>query len=496
MNDHIETYGGDFLQFAGGMTVPGADTLWVNPDRLMSKANIGNYMGLRYVASAAKNAGKPDVFLEYNPDAVEALPDDPMPASLGGASVSRLLGCNVFHVINPQYNYTTDQLQDLNDYVGRMNTVLDEVTESGDIAVFYPIATVQALHNADSDHSSTTGGKKPTQAYTLNTKFENLCKDLLTNQYMFTVLDDETISAATVTADGRLVAGLGSYRAVILAYTQYISTEALEKLTAFTEAGGTVIFVGDTPAHGLLPDQEDSIASLMDKLDSQPSIKRYTAARLMEALAPVAHRDLTVTVTSGDKTNLLMADFASTDRDVTFLVNASYSDTIVTAAYTDGYTGTAALYHPATGYIETVTLGDGREITIPACTGLILVREDDNTRDDTPYTPSEDETEPQTTAPDTEAIPDEPATTPAETQPTETTVDNENSEDTKDSESSERSESNETTAPESTNGTETEAPPKSGCASAAATGAVTLTLLCAAAVLRKKEKDTIGIRRE
>ena len=88
-----------------------------------------------------------------------------MPASYGGASISRLLGCNVFHVINPQYNYTTTQLQDLNNYVGRMNTVLDEVTECGDIAVFYPIATVQALHNADSDHSSTTGGQKPTEVF-------------------------------------------------------------------------------------------------------------------------------------------------------------------------------------------------------------------------------------------------------------------------------------------------------------------------------------------
>ena len=128
--------------------------------------------------------------------------------------------------MRPQYNYTTTQLQDLNNYVGRMNTVLDEVTECGDIAVFYPIATVQALHNADSDHSSTTGGQKPTKAYDLNTNFEFLCKDLLTHQYMFTVLDDETIRAATVTADGRLVAGLGSYRVVILGYARYISVEA------------------------------------------------------------------------------------------------------------------------------------------------------------------------------------------------------------------------------------------------------------------------------
>jgi hypothetical protein len=285
------------------------------------------------------------------------------------------------------------------------------------------------------------------------------------------VLDDETLRAASVTADGRLLAGLGSYRVVILAYTQYISTEALEKLTTFTEAGGTVIFVGDPPAHGLRPDQETAIASLMEKLDSQPSIKRYTSSRLMEALAPVAHRDLTVSVTSGDKANFLMADFENATRDVTFMVNASYADTVVKAAYADGYVGTAALYHPETGYIETVTLGDGREITVPACTGLILVREADNTRDDTPYTPSESETETQPAVPDTEPTPDESQST-ENTEPPETAVDSETGEDTKDSESSEGSnpdvsseittpsDTTAPTSPESTAETETNAPPR------------------------------------
>jgi hypothetical protein len=57
MNDQIETYGGDFMQLMGSMTVPGADVLWVNPDKLLSQTNIGNYMGLLYVSSAAKKAG-------------------------------------------------------------------------------------------------------------------------------------------------------------------------------------------------------------------------------------------------------------------------------------------------------------------------------------------------------------------------------------------------------------------------------------------------------
>ncbi len=386
MNDQIETYGGNFMQISGSMTVPGADVLWVDPEHLLEQNYLGNYMGLRYVSSSAKNAGKADAFLEYNPDAVDALPDDdPMTASLGGASIARLLGCNVFHVINPQHSYSSPQLQALNTYVGRLNTLLDEVTESSDIGVFYPISTVQALHNADSDHSSATGGKRMTEAYRLNNSYEKMCLNLLKNQFMYTILDDETIRAATVTADGRLVAGLGSYRVVILGYAQYISVEALEKLTTFCEAGGTVVLVGDTPTHGLRLEQEDAIAALMAKLEGQPALSRGTNSELPKLLATLAHRDLTITPINGAQDSLLMADYASADRDVTFLVNTSYADMTVRLAYTDGYTGSATLYHPATGYIEAVTLGEGKEITIPACVGVILMRSDDNTRDDTPF---------------------------------------------------------------------------------------------------------------
>jgi len=235
------------------------------------------------------------------------------------------------------------------------------------------------------------------------------------------------------------VAGLGSYRVVILGYAQYVSVEALTKLTHFTEAGGTVIFVGETPEHGLLLEQEDAIAALMAKLDSQPRLKNGAGTQLIQTLEKLSHRDLSVQVINGDKKNLLMADFESSDRDVTFLVNASYTDAVVQLAYTDGYAGKATLYHPATGYIETITPGEGKEITVPACTGLILMREADNTRDDTPYIPS-----------------DEPVTLPGDTTHAEG---------------------------------ETDAPKKSGCRSAAGLSTALLALMASPLLFTKKKES-------
>ena len=73
--------------------------------------------------------------------------------------------------------------------------------------------------------------------------------------------------------------------------------EALEKLTIFTEAGGTLVLVGDTPEHGLRLEQEDAIAALMEKLSDQPHLDRLNSTNLIEALEGIAHRDLTVRIT-------------------------------------------------------------------------------------------------------------------------------------------------------------------------------------------------------
>ena len=376
MNDHIETYGGNFMQVVGGMTIPGVDVLWVDPDHLLSQSYIGDYMGLRYVASAAKNAGKKDVMIEYNPNAVGVLDyiDDILGTSIGGLSITRLLGTNIYNVINPTRDYSTIEINKLNTYIGRLNTILDETVECGELAVFYPIATVQAYHNADDVHSSEHG--KDTIAIELNTNYQTLCLTLLQNQYLFTVLDDESIRTAKINDEGRLVVGSGCYSTVILPYTEYISVEALEKLAAFEDAGGSVFFYNAVPTHALTPDLEEEIAGIMESFENEAI---YSANALMKKIRSCVTTNLTVRASGDNASSLMMGDFESEDRDVTFLVNSSDSKLAVKWNYTDGYEGVATIYYPGSGNIVTVDMSEGVcTITIPAYEGVLIVREDEN----------------------------------------------------------------------------------------------------------------------
>ena len=400
MNDHVETYGGDFMQIIGGMTIPGVDILWVDPDHLLSDCNIGNHLGIRFVASAARNAGKTQVMLEYNPSAVktEQFTADKMGSSIGGATLSRLFGTTVFNVINPQKDYNQAEINLLNDYVGRLNTMLDGTVEAGDLAVFYPIATVQALHNADDVHSSAAGHN--TDAVALQRNYNRFCLDLLQRHVLYTVIDDQSICAATVTADGRLVIGNGSYRTLVLAYAEYISPEAAEKLALFKQAGGTVVFVGNTAEvyKSITPDGGERVTAAMSQLSDCES---YSLTVAGTRISKLANNTLKLAKLDGGITSkqVLYGDFMDADHDIAYIANSCAIDGSATLEFTDGYTGAYTVYYPMTGEIVSGS-GNSVAIYLPAYCAVLVVREDNNATDDTPFGESGEQTTPEdTTAP-------------------------------------------------------------------------------------------------
>ncbi|MBQ7316286.1 MAG: hypothetical protein IJW90_04155 [Clostridia bacterium] len=469
MNDHVETYGGNFLQIIGGMTIPGADILWVDPAHLMSNGNVGTYMGLRYVTSGAKNAGRDRVMIEYNPSAIETeeFSKDIMGSSIGGVTLTRLFGTTEYTMINPQQNYRTDEINLLNNYVGRLNTLLADTKEAGDVAIFYPIATVQALHNADGVHSSSHGDGDD-QAVKLNNDYADLCKQLLTAQVLYTVVDDESICSAEISNDGRLMIGKSAYRVMILAYADYISAEAAEKLVAFCKAGGTVIFVDGQPSKSLDGKSDDRVAAAMEAMSDQPSYKRARIPKMCIDVAEMSNNILAIGTCKGAaKTDILYGDFMDDAHDLSYFANSSATTATLSLTFRDGYDGPYTIYYPYSGNIES---GSGNQISVsvPAYQAAIIMREDDNTADAPVIGGSED----------TDSSENSTADTPIESssEPSDLSTD-ENATDA-------------ITQPENTTVADpaaTTADGEGGCASALASLGVLLTASVAAVTLKKKK---------
>ncbi len=396
MNDHVETYGGDFMQIIGGMTMPGVDILWVHPNQLLSQCYIGNHLGIRFVASAARNAGKTDVMVEYNPSAVptDDFNNDKMGASIGGITLTRLFGTTVYNVINPQMDYSLEQINALNTYVGRLNALLDGMTEAGDLAIFYPIATVQALHNADDVHSSAFGNG--TDAVKLNNNYTALCLDLLQRQVLYSIIDDQSICAATVTADGRLVIGNGSYRTIVLAYGEYISAEAAQKLAHFKKNGGTVVFVGTSydDYKAVEVDGNERVSAAMAQLAECDQFTLTTAA---SRISKMVSSTMKLTALDGvTSQSVLYGEFFDAEHDISYVANSTDKDATASLEFTDGYDGAYTVYYPYTGIVASGS-GSSVDINLPAYCAVLIVRKDKNEVDNTPAQP--DSTEAETQAP-------------------------------------------------------------------------------------------------
>ena len=407
MNDHVETYGGDFMQIIGGMTMPGVDILWVHPNQLLSQCFIGNHLGVRFVVSAARNAGKTDVMIEYNPSAVSTgdFENDKMGASIGGVTLTRLFGTTVYNVINPQKDYSIEQINALNTYVGRLNTLLDGTTEAGDLAIYYPIATVQALHNADDVHSSAYG--RGTDAVKLNDTYTSLCLDLLQKQVLYSIIDDQSICAATITSDGRLVIGNGSYRTIVLAYGEYISVAAAEKLARFQSAGGTVVFVG-TNYDGYKAIEADGNERVSAAMAQLSECDQFTLTVAAARLSKMVSRTMKLTDLNGvTSKSVLYGEFFDADHDITYVANSTANDATASLEFTDGYDGAYTVYYPYTGDVQSGS-GNSVQIDLPAYCAVLIMREDKNEADNTPLPP--ETTEEESTEP---AEPDAPAASDA-----------------------------------------------------------------------------------
>ncbi len=319
----IETYGGDFMQLVGAMGIPGADILQVEPDRLMQKGtDIGSFMGLKYVSSAAKNAGKTKVHLEFNPPAVSGAPffSDPGKYIIGGATLSTFFGANTYSVICGDELIPVKDLQKFSSYVGRMNVLLDGAVSDTHIAVFYPVDSVRAAFTATGTHFDYTGTGEPEK---INRLMQDTCYDILKAGLDFTVLDVQSIEQSTV-SDGMMNVGLGSYSVIVMPFARVISLGALEKLTQFEKAGGTVIWLDSLPR--MCDDRRD--AEAFDALLESCGAKKFNGD-LIKRLRELCPSPMDVEVTGGvlasgyinreDGTELLfLANTANTKKAVSF----------------------------------------------------------------------------------------------------------------------------------------------------------------------------------
>lgn len=344
----IETYGGDFLQLVGTMGIPGGDVLQVEPDKLLTKGtDIGNFMGLKYVSSAAKNAGKLKVHLEFTPSAVAGAPffSEPGKYTIAGSTLTSFFGANTYSVICGDSDIPTKDLQKFTDYVGRINTLLDSAVTTSEIGVFYPVDSVRAAYDATVDHFDYNGLD---EAAKINRVMQETCYSILRSGYDFTVLDDQSVSSSAP-KDGKMKIGLGSYSVIIMPNVTVISCDAYEKLKDFEASGGKVIWLNRTPQICCDARETARFSALRSS---------YKCSVSNSPLSDILAKLFTPPMNASVKSGVFITEYKRTDDNKSVVYLANYSGTVKTVTLGDGC-GDYLIYDP---YDCTVTEANGQSV--------------------------------------------------------------------------------------------------------------------------------------
>ena len=147
---------------------------------------------------------------------------------------------------NPRY---AAGLADYNTYIGRLNVLLQETGRHvADIAVLYPIATLQAGYHFDGPLSSYSGGVNVPEAdyvYLGELLATQVCRD-------FTFLHPEVLEERCSIQGNRLTLNnkinREEYRVLILPGHRTIRWSNLKKIKEFYDNGGQVIATGQLPS--------------------------------------------------------------------------------------------------------------------------------------------------------------------------------------------------------------------------------------------------------
>jgi len=190
------------------------------------------------------------------------------------ANWETVLGINTLpYYCNDWLGSTEEQMRRYSEYAGRLNYMTAGGLHRADVAVLYPIADVWARFSpADANLQApyrrlwTDEGIDRIQSI-----FDDLTAGLLARQLDFDFVEQHDIAAAHV-IDGGLHIGAESFRALVLAGSRIVSSQAMEKLEEFRLAGGRIFAAGGLPERGRHPSENGTVRRIVSAWRSSEEV--------------------------------------------------------------------------------------------------------------------------------------------------------------------------------------------------------------------------------
>lgn len=195
---------------------------------------------------------------------------------------------------NAQYG---PELPAFNQYVGRLNLLLQRGFPVADIAVFYPIATLHAGYRFGEGDAYQGGAIVPEADY--QTIGENLS---LHNRHDFTYLHPETLRERCVIDGNQLrltnTRNPQSYQTLILPGMKIVDVASLRQAKAFYDAGGRVIATTRLPSRSIEPEGDAEVRQLATAIFGTDAETRASSSDEKREKLPVSESTSAWSVTT------------------------------------------------------------------------------------------------------------------------------------------------------------------------------------------------------
>ena len=341
---HVQGYG-DMMKFVAEFDVPALDIPIPNPNQYMTFS----YQQSRFFSSVTAWKERTETLMLLDPiiggyGRKRLSPE--LPLLINAVNMASFHGVNSFSSYIPRTpgenakGYSKVDYNDLNEYTGRLTQVLRGARREAGVALYYPIAMFQSELAASNQQWGTIRNqhKKRQQAW------DTTEKALLNGDIEYMIVHPEGVAEATIEG-GRMTIGHGSYHTLVMPQMDILPLAVVEKLTAFQQAGGKVLWVDNVPKLSEHKRNENAVKTAM------AGAKLIKINQLAGSIPQSYSADFNLSFEPGPQA-LAVGRFHRDGKLVYLLVNREQKG--ITASVSGK--GTVTLLDPSTGKMKYVTV--------------------------------------------------------------------------------------------------------------------------------------------
>lgn len=344
---------GDLFACLRNMSWPGVDILTGDPEEFKNAA-FHYMMAAKFVGSAARAAGRPQrVMVEICPVQRDGKPDFTIEQEIGTMDLIFFSGIN--H-INSYLSAERlgENLRLYTDYFARIAYMLRNASWDGRIGMYYPIESAQALHTPIHGNC----GDFAPAIHEIQNCMKNLTLGLYQHQLDNTLVDHQWMREAVIGKDGTLSCNGVTISVMLMPCVSVLPLDILEKLLAFEQAGGKLIWAQQKPQMGETMQEHDRVQALAEAIS-------ISQDALAETIAAVSYE---LKATSTQQDTLFVSRYTKDGEEIYYILNSSPQANQVTLSGE----GTLQIIDNRTGDI--VEAKDVYHLEMPPYSSIIVVR--------------------------------------------------------------------------------------------------------------------------